>query len=351
MNDAYTASGVDIAAGNEAVHRYRELLKHRTDARVLDGIGAFGGCFEFTGYAHPVLVASTDGVGTKVLVAARLDRYDTIGFDLVNHCVNDILCANARPLFFLDYIALAKLDPTVAATVVRGIAAACARNGVALLGGETAEMPGVYVQGTFDIAGTIVGAVERDRMIDLARVAAGDAIVGFPANGFHTNGYSLVRAVIGPERWSDPLPETGQTIGEALLAIHPSYLHYIWAIQEAGIAIKAMAHVTGGGLLDNMPRALPEGLAARFDRSTISVPPIMVQVVREARLDDNAAYRTFNMGVGFCAVVARTDTRQAIDAANAAMQKAPIPGLPSARCAHVGEVIAMRPGDARVIIS
>jgi len=317
MSDSYAAAGVDIDAGNEAVSRYRALLGGRRDPRILEGIGGFGGCFEFQGYRAPVLVASTDGVGTKVLVAAALARYDTVGRDLVHHCINDIACMNARPLFFLDYFAVGKLDPDVAGAIVSGVAKGCTDHGVALLGGETAEMPGVYAPGLFDIAGTIVGAVERSEMLDTSTVAVGDAIVGLAANGFHTNGYSLVRKVLAQERWGERVAGSTETIADALLAVHPCYLPNIDAVQAGGVAIKAMAHITGGGLMDNVARVLPDTLAARFDRSTWSVPAVMTQVVREAHLGDDEAYRTFNMGIGFCMIVARADAERACKAAGA----------------------------------
>jgi phosphoribosylformylglycinamidine cyclo-ligase len=349
LSDAYSSSGVDIDAGNEAVHRYRALLGARRDPRVLDGIGGFGGCFEFKGFRNPVLVASTDGVGTKVLIAASARRFDTVGRDLVQHCVNDILCSNARPLFFLDYLAVGKLDPDMAEAVVAGVAAACAENGVALLGGETAEMPGVYEAGHFDIAGTIVGAVERDEMIDVSSVRAGDIVIGLPANGFHTNGYSLVRRTLAPERWHEMLG--GHTIGDALLAVHPSYLTYVDAVQSAGVKIKAMAHITGGGLIDNVPRVLPEGVAARFDRSAWRVPPVMSLVVRDARLGDDEAYRTFNMGVGFCVVVAPEDRDAALSAARAAISAKPIAGASTETAQVVGEIEPRHPCGPAVVIA
>src|SRR5579863_6153834 len=221
MSDAYARAGVNIDAGNEAVARYRALIGQRRDPRILEGIGGFGGCFELSGYRAPVLVASTDGVGTKVLIAASLRRYDSVGRDLVHHCINDILCMNARPLFFLDYYAVGKLDPDVAASVVSGVARACSDYGFALLGGETAEMPGVYAPEHFDIAGTIVGVVERDAMLHAAAVVAGDAIVGLPANGFHTNGYSLARGVLPSSRWGERVAGSTTSIADALLAVHP----------------------------------------------------------------------------------------------------------------------------------
>lgn len=351
MSDAYAAAGVNIDAANQAVGKYKKLLAEHRDPRILEGIGGFGGCFEFRGYRDPVLVASTDGVGTKVLVAAALSRFDTVGRDLVQHCINDILCLNARPLFFLDYYAVGKLDADIAATIVSGVAGACFDNGVALLGGETAEMPGVYAPGHFDIAGTIVGAVERSAMIDISKVTIGDAIIGLPANGFHTNGYSLVRSVIGLDRWTERVGDGAHTIGEALLAVHPCYLPYVDAMQRAGVPIKAMAHITGGGLLENVPRVFPEGVAARFDRSRWKVPRVMAQVVREAKLGDDEAYRTFNMGLGFCIVVAARDAAAALSAARDALAARPIPGAEDATASLAGEIEPRGPCGPAVIIA
>jgi len=335
VTDAYTQAGVSIEAGNEAVARYRRVLPKHTDPRVLEGIGGFAGCFALSGFRDPVLVASTDGVGTKLLVAAELHRFDTIGRDLVNHCVNDILCLNAVPLFFLDYLAVGKLDPAMAAAVVAGVGAACAEHEMTLLGGETAEMPGLYQVGHFDLAGTIVGAVERGELIDITRVAAGDVIVGLPANGFHTNGYSLVRKVLPPSRWREPFD--GATVADALLAVHPSFLSAIRSAQRAGVTIKAMAHITGGGLIDNLPRALPPGLAAHVHPERWKVPAIMQVVVSEAALDRDGAFRVFNMGIGFCAIVA---------AAQASTALAAMPGS-----AVIGEIEPKSPHGDPVVIS
>jgi len=351
MPDSYAAAGVDIDAGNAAVARYREIASRRRDPRILEGIGGFGGCFEFRGYTDAVLVASTDGVGTKVLVASALRRFGTVGQDLVNHCINDILCVNAQPLFFLDYFAVGKLEPDVAAQVVGGVAEACAQNGIALLGGETAEMPGVYSPEHFDIAGTIVGAVERAALIDGTHVEAGDAIIGLPANGLHTNGYSLARAMLPFDRWDEPLSGTGQSIGEALLAVHPCYLNYVRAVQAAGVSIHAMAHITGGGILDNVPRVVPETLAARFDRATWRVPAIADLIVSEARLGIEEAHRTLNMGVGFCVIVGPADAKAALDAVRATIASHPIAGAADADAAIIGEIEPRHACGPAVILS
>ena len=261
------------------------------------------------------------------------------------------MCANARPLFFLDYFAVGKLDPDVAASVVSGVAAACAEHGVALLGGETAEMPGVYAPEHFDIAGTIVGAVEKDAMLDSSRIAAGDAIIGLPANGLHTNGYSLARRVLPQERWGERVEGAQTTFADALLAVHPCYLPYVDAVQKAGVTIKSMAHITGGGLIDNVARIVPDTLAARFNRPAWNVPPIVAQVVREAGLNDSEAHRTFNMGVGFCIVVSRGEAAAALAAAREALAKRPIANAEGETAAIVGEMEPRHPCGPAVVIS
>ncbi|HXW51580.1 MAG TPA: phosphoribosylformylglycinamidine cyclo-ligase [Candidatus Acidoferrales bacterium] len=347
--DAYRAAGVDIDAANEVVARYSTLLDGHADPRILRGIGAFSGCFSLQGYREPVLVASTDGIGTKVIVAAQLGRFQGVGADLVNHCINDLLCANAQPLFFLDYLAMGKLDAEAATTIVSSIATACRENGVALLGGETAEMPGVYTPPQFDIAGTIVGAVERSDLVDVSRVQAGDAIIGLPANGLHTNGYSLARSVIERSAFADLLPEGTRTIGDALLEPHPCYLTTVRDLQKAGVKIKSMAHITGGGLIDNVPRALPGHLAARFDASRWQVPPIVALVARRAELTTEEAYRTLNMGLGFCCIVSASEAQRALVEANTSLAGHPIPNAAGPACI-AGEVEPAHPCGPRVIV-
>jgi phosphoribosylformylglycinamidine cyclo-ligase len=313
--DAYARAGVDIAAGNAAVARYRDVTSTWRHPNQLGAIGGFSGLFKLPGDDKRLLVGSTDGVGTKILIAAALERYDTVGADLVNHCVNDILVVNATPLFFLDYLAVGKLDPEVAALVVAGVQAACRANDCALLGGETAEMPGLYAPGHFDLAGTIVGIVAADSVPDPARVAPGDAIVGLPAAGLHTNGYSLARSLIGPEEWDAPFPAggAGVTFADALLGEHPSYAPAVRAIQLVA-DVKVMAHITGGGLLENVPRTLPEACKAVFEQSRWSVPPLMAELVRRGALDHAERYRTLNMGVGFTLIVPLADAERALDA-------------------------------------
>jgi phosphoribosylformylglycinamidine cyclo-ligase len=310
--DAYARAGVDIAAGNEAVSRYKSVLGAWRHPDQLDAIGGFGGVFRLPGGGDRALVASADGVGTKILIAAELQRYDGVGRDLVNHCVNDILVVNATPMFFLDYFAVGKLDPAVAAAVVQGCANACRAHNCALLGGETAEMPGLYAPGHFDLAGTIVGIVDVNDVPKPETVEAGDAIVGLPAVGLHTNGYSLARALIERDEWLKPFD--GTTYADALLAEHPSYYEAVRAIQRVA-TVKTMSHITGGGLLENVPRTLPSGMKAVFEQSRWSVPPIMAELVKRGSLRDEEAYRTLNMGIGYTLVVPLADAQKAVDAA------------------------------------
>lgn len=311
MADSYTRAGVDVGAGNEAVARYAQILGAWRHPDQLGAFGGFAGLFRLPSDEKRALVASNDGVGTKVLIAAELERYASVGADLVNHCVNDILVCSATPLFFLDYLAVGKLDPAIAAEIVRGCAQACRRHDCALLGGETAEMPGLYQSGHFDLAGTIVGIVELEALERLHGVAPGDAIVGLPAVGLHTNGYSLARALIAREEWDAPFD--GATYGDALLAEHPSYYASVRAIQRVS-HVKAMAHITGGGLLENVPRTLPENVKAVFEQVRWKVPPIIDELVRRGDLGDER-YRILNMGVGYTLIVPVTEAAAAVAAA------------------------------------
>jgi phosphoribosylformylglycinamidine cyclo-ligase len=333
MSDAYARAGVDIAAGNQAVRRYRDVTAGWTHPDQLGALGGFSGLFRLPGDPKRALVGSTDGVGTKILIAAALRRYDTVGADLVNHCVNDILVTGADPLFFLDYLAVGKLDPEVAAAVVSGVHRACRENGCALLGGETAEMPGVYRPDHFDLAGTIVGIVDLDATPDPNRVRTGDAIVGLPAVGLHTNGYTLARALIAEDEYGAAFGET--TFADALLAPHPSYLAPVRAIRAVA-EVRSMAHITGGGLLENVPRTLPEHAAAVFEQARWEVPALMQELVRRGELSHEERYRTLNMGVGYTLIVPVTDVEKALRAA------------PGARV--VGFVQPRRDGEPQVIV-
>jgi phosphoribosylformylglycinamidine cyclo-ligase len=298
----YKQAGVDIEAGNEVVRRIRTLARGTFTAGVLSDIGSFGGLFRLDSAQvnDPVLVASADGVGTKLRVAFQAGVHRTIGVDLVNHCVNDILVQGAQPLFFLDYLATGRLDPDVAVQVVEGLSSACRENGCALLGGETAEMPGFYGDGEYDVAGFIVGVVSRDRLIDGRTIRPGDTLIGLPSSGLHTNGYSLARRIafeIAGLRVDSFVPDLGRTIGAALLEPHRSYLPVIRPLLSSGV-IKGMAHITGGGITDNLPRIFPEGTAAVIDRSAWQVLPIFQWLQRTGTVPDDDMLRTFNMGIG-----------------------------------------------------
>jgi phosphoribosylformylglycinamidine cyclo-ligase len=305
----YRSAGVNIDAGNETVRRIRALARSTFTPGVLSDIGSFGGLFRLdTGqYREPVLVSSADGVGTKLKVAFLANRHDTVGIDLVNHCVNDILVQGAEPLFFLDYLATGRLSPAVAEAVVGGMARACRDNGCALLGGETAEMPGFYADGEYDIAGFIVGIVDRERIVNGRSIAVGDVLVGIPSSGLHTNGFSLVRQLVFDRLGlsvSSHVPELQSAIGDALLEPHRCYLPMVQPLLRGG-RIKGMAHVTGGGITENLPRILPHGTAAVVDLSSWTVPPLFRWLQNAGSIPTEEMLRTFNMGIGLIVVTAR----------------------------------------------
>ena len=307
----YRQSGVDIDAGNEAVRRIRSLARATFTPSVLSDIGSFGGLFalDLAALREPVLVSSADGVGTKLKVAFLTGRHDTIGQDLVNHCVNDILVQGARPLFFLDYLATGRLSPDVAEQVISGVAVGCRTNRCALIGGETAEMPGFYADGEYDIAGFIVGIVERQAIVDGRAVVPGDVLIGLPSSGLHTNGYSLARRLlfdVAGLSTNDSPGELGTSVGDALLAIHRSYLASVTPLLEARL-VKAMAHITGGGITENLPRSLPPSCDAVVDRRLWRVPPIFTLVQRLGSIADAEMLRTFNMGVGLILTCGASD--------------------------------------------
>ena len=302
----YRASGVDIDAGNETVRRIKALAASTFTNGVLSEIGSFGGLFRLdtSGAKDPILVSSADGVGTKLKLAFMTNQHRTIGVDLVNHCVNDILVQGARPLFFLDYLATGKLLPDVAEQVVEGLARACRDNGCALLGGETAEMPGFYADGEYDLAGFIVGAVDGSLLIDGRGIAQGDVLVGLASTGLHTNGYSLARRIVFEKAGltvDSSVEGLDGTVGEVLLTPHRSYLHAVYPLVAKG-AIKGMAHITGGGITDNLPRILPTGVAARIDRASWNVPPLFQWLQRAGGVPESDMLRTFNMGIGLILV-------------------------------------------------
>ena len=298
---SYAAAGVniDVAAKAKALIGKQAKTTHRPE--VLGDIGFFGGLFEFKGYEQPVLVSSVDGVGTKLKIAVALGKHDTIGIDLVNHCVNDIFTCGAEPLFFLDYIAMGRLVPEQVEAIAAGLAKACREAGCALIGGETAEMPGLYSGEDYDLVGFIIGVVEKERIIRGLTIEAGDAVVGLPSSGLHTNGYSLVRKIFAPEEFKKPFPETGRTLGEELLEPHRCYYRQLKPFLPR---IKGMAHITGGGLVDNIPRVLPDGLAVRLGKKSWPVPPIFQLIQDRGRVDPAEMFRVFNMGIGMALICA-----------------------------------------------
>lgn len=310
----YRDAGVDIDAGEETVRRIKPLVRKTFTPGVLHGIGAFGAFFQpdFSRYQTPVLVSSVDGVGTKLKVAFLAGRHETVGQDLVNHCVNDIAVCGAVPLFFLDYYATGRLDPDVAERVIAGFATACEQNGAALIGGETAEMPGLYDGGEYDLAGTIVGVVERSEILDGAKVQPGDVLLGLPSTGLHTNGYSLARKVLFAHLGLDDRPDElgGQTVAEALLAVHRSYLHAIRALVDAGLA-RGFVHVTGGGIPGNTPRVLPDGTTFEVDYDAWPRPGVFRLIQRLGDVPEADMRRTFNLGIGLIAIVAEADAERA----------------------------------------
>ncbi len=337
----YSSAGVNIDEADRAVASIRTMARKTFSKHVLTDIGSFGGGFELSGYKNPVLVSSADGVGTKIKLAFMTGRHDSIGEDLVNHCVNDIAVQGAKPLFFLDYFSVGKLDATVAASVVSGIARGCKANGCALIGGETAEMPGLYQPGEYDLAGFIVGVTEKKRMLTGATVAEGDVLLGLPSHGLHTNGYSLARKLlfeIAGHRHDTHVSELGMTVAEELLKLHKSYLKPLMALHEAKL-LKGAAHITGGGLTDNTPRILPKGLGARFHLGSWPVLPVFKLLQSIGNTPDEDMRRTFNLGIGMVFVVARKDLAKVV----AALKKVREPFH------EIGEVVKVKGRAPRVI--
>jgi phosphoribosylformylglycinamidine cyclo-ligase len=334
MPDAYARAGVDINAKNISNRLLGQVVRTTHSPEVLSDVGFFSGMYEFKGYRQPVLVSSTDSVGTKIKLAVALDTYDTVGIDIVNHCVNDIFTCGASPIFFLDYIGIGKLIPERVEAIVRGLAGACREVGCALIGGETAEMADIYSGNDFDLAGFIVGVVEKDKIIAGKKIIVGDAILGLPSNGLHTNGYTLARKIFGDDAvaLNKRYGELGGTAGEALMKPHLCYHNQLKPLLPL---VRGMAHITGGGLIDNVPRILPEGLAARFDSGKWEVPPIFQLIQRLGNVDRDEMFHVFNMGIGMVVVCAPDSV------ARFAKQ------LPEVKV--VGEVVKQT-GDARVVI-
>jgi phosphoribosylformylglycinamidine cyclo-ligase len=326
---SYRDAGVDIDAANRAKSGIAALLRSTRTPDTLSDLGSFGGLYRVPGgMEKPILVASADGVGTKLKLAFLTGNHGTVGEDLVNHCVNDILVQGARPLFFMDYVGLGKLEPGTVEALVGGIARGCRANGCALLGGETAEMPDFYAPGEYDLAGTIVGIVEESRLLDGSAIREGDAVVGIASSGLHTNGYSLARRVVF-ERMGltpdDPFPEEEGTVAEVLLRVHRSYLKALMPLIEAG-TVRGLAHITGGGLVENLPRVLPEGLSARIRRDSWHVPAVFRVIAREGGVAEEEMFRAFNMGVGMVAVVAQGDVDGTLHALREAGEEAWVAG-------------------------
>jgi phosphoribosylformylglycinamidine cyclo-ligase len=335
----YGSAGVDIDASNAAKNRIRKLVESTFTKGVVGAFGGFGGMFRLPpGLEKPVLVSSADGVGTKIKVAIESGRHGTIGRDLVNHCVNDILVQGALPAFFLDYVAFGKLDPIVVEAVVAGVAAGCRENGCALIGGETAEMPGLYTPPDYDLAGFIVGYVEEDRILGPHRVRPDDVLIGLPSSGLHTNGYSLARKIVSERlklRLTDAFPGGGGAVADVLLAEHRSYLPALKSVLDR---VHAMAHITGGGLLENLDRALPQDLDAKIDLSSWKTPNVFRVLMDAGSVEPAEMYRTFNMGVGMVVICAPSDQKAVLSAASAA-------GVAG------WKIGSLRPGSGAVILS
>ena len=318
---SYADAGVSIDKANQAVAKIREFARSTFNERTLTEIGSFGGMFSgaFPQMSDPILVASADGVGTKLKLAFETGIHNTVGADLVNHCVNDILVQGARPLFFLDYFATGKLEPDVTASVVEGMARACRENGCVLLGGETAEMPDFYPPGEYDLAGFIVGVVDKPKVIDGKTIAPGDVVLGIPSNGLQTNGYSLARKLffeIGGYKPDTMLDELGETVGDALLKTHQSFLPQIGPLLDSG-KIKGLAHITGGGFLENIPRILPDGVSVEIERGTWNELPVFGVMQRLGNVANQEMFRTFNMGIGMIAVTSADDADEISEAIGA----------------------------------
>ena len=319
FSDSYREAGVNIEAGYEGVKLMKKHVERTMIPGVVSDIGGFGGLFapDLAGMTEPVLVSGTDGVGTKIRIAQLLDKHDTIGIDCVAMCANDIICCGARPLFFLDYIAIGRNDPEKVATLVSGVAEGCVQSGCALIGGETAEHPGVMAADDYDLAGFCVGVVDKSRIISQASMKAGDVVLALPSSGIHSNGYSLVRKVFNVEHanlnlYSD---ELGCTLGEALLAPTKLYVKPVLRCMESA-AVHGVSHITGGGFFENIPRCLPEHLSARIDRAALRIPPIFNMLQRMGNISEHDMFNTYNMGVGMVVIVDKNDVDKAIAALN-----------------------------------
>ena len=314
---SYKAAGVDITAGYRAVELMKKHVARTMIPGVLESIGGFGGLFELdmTGIQRPVLVSGTDGVGTKLKLAFLMDKHDTVGIDCVAMCVNDIICCGAKPQFFLDYVAVGKNVPERVAQIVGGVAEGCVQSGCALVGGETAEMPGFYPEDEYDLAGFSVGVVDKSKILDKETMQEGDVLIALPSSGVHSNGFSLVRKVFQVEKGGldRRYADLGQTLGETLLTPTRIYVKPVLALLKAGVRIRSISHITGGGFYENIPRSLAEGMTARIERSAVRVLPIFDIIAREGGIPERDMFNTFNMGVGMCLTVAAEDVDLALD--------------------------------------
>ena len=310
-SDSYAAAGVDVTAGYEAVNRIKPLVESTNISGVIGGLGGFGGLFapNVSGMKEPILVSGTDGVGTKLKIAFRMDKHDTVGIDCVAMCVNDVVCAGASPMFFLDYLAVGKNVPSRIEAIVSGIAEGCRQAGCALIGGETAEMPGFYPVDEYDLAGFTVGMVDKEKILDGHDIIPGDVLIGLSSNGIHSNGYSLVRKVLDVDNadLTAVVPELHCSLGEELLKPTRIYVRPVKTLLESGLKVKGISHITGGGLYENVPRMLPEGVCAQISTSSIPVPPIFSLIQEKGNIPERDMYNTFNMGVGLVMAVAKED--------------------------------------------
>ena len=317
QSESYKAAGVDITAGYQAVELMKKHIARTVTAGAMSDIGGFGGLFEMdlTGITKPVLVSGTDGVGTKLKLAFLMDKHDTVGIDCVAMCVNDIICCGAKPLFFLDYIAVGKNFPEKVAAIVSGVAEGCVQSGAALIGGETAEMPGFYPEDEYDLAGFAVGVVDKDKILDNKTMEAGDVVIALPSSGVHSNGFSLVRRVFDVENADikTPMEELGgKSLGETLLAPTKIYVKPMLALFEE-VKVKAVSHITGGGFYENIPRSIPKGFGAKIDKSALRISPIFKLLAEKGNIPDRDMFNTFNMGVGMSVVVAKADAEKALE--------------------------------------
>ncbi len=318
MDNTYKSAGVDIEAGDETVKRIKKFAKSTFNSNVLSDIGLFGAFYKLnlSDYSEPVLVSSVDGVGTKLKIAFAMNTHNTVGQDLVNHCVNDIAVCGAKPLFFLDYLAFGKLNPNVASSIIEGFSIACKENGCALIGGETAEMPGLYNEKEYDMSGTIVGIVDKKNIIDGKSIKKGDVLIGFKSNGLHTNGYSLARKVLLSKFISEEkITELNSTLGEELLRIHKSYLKLIITLKEK-IEVKGLSHITGGGIVGNTIRILPQGLSLKIFWDSWEVLPIFKLIQQTGKISDEEMRKVFNLGIGLIAIVSKENQNEVIRIAN-----------------------------------